>query len=81
VSCSRYLKRRGLDGGTIALGIMDGLPALERVFKEEFPKAKTQRCQVHVARNILAKVPKKLKEQIGDEVRYHVLRILKDESP
>jgi len=63
------LKRRGLDGGTIALGIMDGLPALERVFKEEFPKAKTQRCQVHVARNILAKVPKKLKEQIGDEVR------------
>ncbi len=48
------LKRRGLDGGTIALGIMDGLPALERVFKEEFPHAKTQRCQVHVARNVLA---------------------------
>jgi putative transposase len=63
------LKRRGLDGGTIALGVMDGLPALERVFKEEFPKAKTQRCQVHVARNVLAKVPQKLKKQIGDEVR------------
>ena len=63
------LKHRGLDGGTIALGIMDGLPALERVFKEEFPNAKTQRCQVHVARNVLAKVPKKLKEHIGDEVR------------
>ena len=63
------LKRRGLDGGTIALGIMDGLPALERVFKEEFPHAKTQRCQVHVARNVLAKVPKKLKKRIGDEVR------------
>ena len=63
------LKRRGLDVGTIVLGIMDGLPALERVFKEEFPKAKTQRCQVHVARNVLAKVPQKLKKQIGDEVR------------
>lgn len=63
------LKRRGLDGGTIALGIMDGLPSLERVFKEEFPHAKTQRCQVHVVRNVLAKVPKKLKKQIGDEVR------------
>jgi len=63
------LKRRGLDGGTIALGIMDGLPSLERVFKEEFPHAKTQRCQVHVARNVLAKVPQKLKKQIGDEVR------------
>jgi putative transposase len=63
------LKRRGLDGGTIALGIMDGLPSLERVFKEEFPHAKTQRCQVHVVRNVLAKVPQKLKKQIGDEVR------------
>lgn len=63
------LKRRGLDGKTVVLGIMDGLPALERVFTEEFPNADTQRCQVHVARNILAKVPQKLKKRVGDEVR------------
>lgn len=63
------LKERGLDGNTITLGIMDGLAGLENVFKEEFPKAKAQRCQVHVARNILAKVPKKLKKDIADEVR------------
>jgi len=63
------LKRRGLDGSTVVLGIMDGLPGLERVFKEEFPKAKVQRCQVHVARNVLAKVPRKLKKTIGDEIR------------
>jgi len=63
------LKRRGLDGSTIVLGIMDGLAGLEGVFMEEFPKAKVQRCQVHLARNILAKVPGKLKKKIGDEVR------------
>jgi len=63
------LKRRGLDGSSIALGIMDGLPGLEKVFMEEFPNAKVQRCQVHVARNVLAKVPRKLKKAIADEVR------------
>jgi len=63
------LKRRGLDASGVSLGIMDGLPGLERIFKEEFPKAKVQRCQVHVARNVLAKVPRKLKKTIGDEIR------------
>lgn len=43
------LKVRGLDSSTMLLGIMDGLPGLEKVFKEEFPKAKVQKCQVHVA--------------------------------
>ena len=63
------LKRRGLSAKGVTLGIMDGLPGLEKVFKEEFPKAKTQRCQLHVARNVLAKVPRKLKKKIGDEIR------------
>ena len=63
------LKKRGLDASRIQLGVMDGLPGLERVFKEEFIKSKVQRCQVHVARNILAKVPKKLKKDVADQVR------------
>jgi putative transposase len=63
------LKRRGLDATRVVLGVMDGLPGLEKVFKEEFPKAKVQRCQVHVARNILAKVPRKLKDGIADDIR------------
>lgn len=63
------LKKRGLDGNRMELGIMDGLPGLEKVFKEEFPKAKVQRCQVHVARNVLAKVPKKLKQAVADDMR------------
>ncbi len=63
------LKKRGLDGSKMVLGVMDGLPGLEKVFKEEFPNAKVQRCQVHVVRNVLAKVPKKLKKVVADDIR------------
>ena len=56
------LKKRGLDGSTVTLGIMDGLSGLEKVFEEEFSHAKIQRCQVHVAKNVLAKVPEKAEE-------------------
>jgi putative transposase len=63
------LKQRGLDGSQIELGIMDGLPGLEKVFREEFPNASVQRCQVHVARNTLAKVPHGLKRDVADEIR------------
>ena len=63
------LKTRGLNPQGVTLGIMDGLPGLETVFKEEFPKAKVQRCQVHVARNVLAKVPKKIKKEVADDMR------------
>ena len=63
------LKRRDLDSQTVTLGIMDGLPGLEKVFREEFPQGKVQRCQVHVVRNVLAKVPKKLKQNVADDIR------------
>jgi putative transposase len=48
---------------------MDGLAGLEKVFEEEFPRAKVQRCQVHVARNVLAKVPHKVKKEVADDLR------------
>ena len=63
------LKGRGLNGWEVQLGIMDGLPGLEKIFREEFPKAQSQRCQVHVARNVIAKVPKKLKQAVADDMR------------
>ncbi len=64
------LKRRGLDSTKVTLGIMDGLPGLEKVFQEEFPHSETQRCQVHVARrNVLAKVPRKQKKAMADDMR------------
>jgi putative transposase len=63
------LKARGLDGSKIELGIMDGLAGLEKVFTEEFTNAKVQRCQVHLARNVLAKTPHKLKQEVADDLR------------
>jgi putative transposase len=53
----------------VTLGVMDGLAGLEIVFKEEFTNAEVQRCQVHVARNVLAKVSKKLKQGVADDMR------------
>lgn len=65
----RDLKSRGLDGSAVRLGIMDGLAGLEKVFEEEYPTAKVQRCQVHVARKVLAKVPHKVKKEVADDLR------------
>jgi transposase-like protein len=42
---------------------------LEEVFKKEFPNAKIQRCQVHVAWQVLPKVSQKLKEPIAHGLR------------
>jgi len=63
------LKARGLSTEHVILGVMDGLPGLEAVFREEFIGAKVQRCQVHVAKNVLAKVPRKLKGAVADDMR------------
>ncbi|MDP2731447.1 MAG: IS256 family transposase, partial [Dehalococcoidales bacterium] len=63
------LKRRNMDSQSVTLGIMDGLPGLEKVFREEFSQGKVQRCQVHVVRNVLAKVPQKLKQNVADDIR------------
>jgi transposase-like protein len=56
------LRERGLDMGSVRLGVMDGLPGLETAFREYFPKAQTARCWVHALRNALAKAPERLRE-------------------
>jgi putative transposase len=58
----RELKRRGLDGSAVRVGIMDGLPGLEQLFRDEFPNAVTQRCWLHATRNALAKSPARFRE-------------------
>lgn len=63
------LKARGLDPEQVQLGIMDGLPGLEKVFTDEFSKAVVQRCQVHLARNVLSKVPANAKQEVADDLR------------
>lgn len=63
------LKRRGLRKELIELGIMDGIPGLMKVFEEEFPNSKVQRCQVHVARNVLTKVSHGKRTEVADSLR------------
>jgi len=63
------LVRRGLDPATIQLGIMDGLPGLEDAFLSTFRRGKVQRCQVHKARNVLAKVRKKDRQVVAEDLR------------
>ena len=63
------IKARGLNPNHVQLGIMDGLPGLMTVFKEEFANAKVQRCQVHVSRNVLCKVPCAAKGEVVDSLR------------
>jgi len=59
---------RGLNKENIKLGIMDGLTGLEKVFEEEFPNAKIQRCTVHVTRNVITKVPCSMRKEVGDKL-------------
>ena len=49
------LKDRGLPSPLLV--ISDGAPGLIAAIEQAFPKALRQRCLVHLARNILAKVP------------------------
>jgi putative transposase len=59
-SVFRSLKERGLETNEVKLGLMDGLPGLENLFKNEFSNSVTQRCWFHALQNILAKSPKRL---------------------
>jgi len=49
---------------------MDGLTSLETAFREEFPQARTQRCQVHGARNVIAKVSQTHKAEVASDLRH-----------
>ena len=67
------LINRGLDPGLIQIGVMDGLPGLEKVFKETFAKSLTARCWIHAKRNSVAKCSKRLVdsfEKLLNEVMY-----------
>lgn len=67
------LKRRGLKPDEVQIGIMDGLPGLEKVFGEHFDHAVAARCWVHALRNAMAKVPDRYAEAfkgMAHEVMY-----------
>lgn len=56
------LRSRGLDMAAVRIGIMDGLPGLEKLFQATFPNSVTARCWVHALRNACAKTPARLRE-------------------
>ena len=67
------LKSRGLKSECVRIGIMDGLPGLEKVFKEEFTRSVTARCWVHSLKNTMAKTPSRLREPfklLADKIMY-----------
>jgi putative transposase len=59
------LLQRGLDADSVELGIMDGLPGLEGVFKRFFKRAQTQRCQKHAKANACRRVRTKEREEFS----------------
>lgn len=62
------LRSRGLSSNEVQLGVMDGLPGLEKLFRNEFPNAKTQRCWVHAKRNAVSKCPARIRDTFSDLV-------------
>ena len=58
------LKDRGLPSPLLV--ISDGAPGLIAAIEQAFPKALRQRCLIHRARNVLAKVPAGMQAEIKD---------------
>jgi putative transposase len=58
------LKERGLPSPLLV--ISDGAPGLISAIEQAFPKALRQRCLIHRARNLLAKVPAGMQGEIKD---------------
>ena len=58
------LKDRGLPSPLLV--ISDGAPGLISAIEQAFPKALRQRCIIHRARNVLAKVPAGMQAEVKD---------------
>lgn len=56
------LIKRGLNSSAVRIGIMDGLPGLENLFKRIFVNSVTARCWVHAMKNALGKAPARLRD-------------------
>jgi putative transposase len=67
-SIFRSLAGRGLDLEAVELGILDGLPGLEAMFKRFFSRAQTQRCQKHAKANACRRVRKKEREMFSRDL-------------
>ncbi|WP_435129404.1 IS256 family transposase [Mycoplasma sp. 6243] len=59
------IKEQGVE--EVEIFVFDGLPGLENVVNEIFPKSKTQRCLVHIQRNIVSKVRVSDRKEISND--------------
>jgi transposase-like protein len=67
------LIKRGLKSDQVRIGVMDGLPGLEKKFKEYFTNSVTARCWVHAKKNAILKCPARMRlafETLLNEIMY-----------
>jgi putative transposase len=76
------LRDRGLDVTRPVLAVLDGARALSRAVKDVFDKPLVQRCQQHKIRNVIDKLPDRLKQVTERRMRqaYHAESALKAEG-
>jgi putative transposase len=76
------LRDRGLDTGKPVLAVLDGAKALSKAVKDVFDKPVIQRCQQHKIRNVIDRLPDKLRSVTEKRMRqaYHAESALKAEA-
>ena len=62
-----HLKDRGLHG--VDLVVSDAHKGLVKALKKQFQGAQWQRCQTHLARNILDKTPRRVRKAVADRLK------------
>jgi transposase-like protein len=55
--------------GTPALAVIDGNPGLQAALRAQWPELAIQRCTTHKLRNLLAKDPAHLREEMAEDYR------------
>src|SRR5713101_1005490 len=55
--------------GTPALAVIDGNPGLQAALRAQWPRIAVQRCTHHKLRNLLAKAPAHLREELAEDYR------------
>jgi putative transposase len=76
------LRDRGLDTSKPILAVLDGAKALSKAVKDVFGKPVIHRCQQHKIRNVIDKLPERLKSVTEKRMRqaYHAESALKAEA-
>jgi transposase-like protein len=76
------LRERGLDTSKPILAVLDGAKALSRAVKDVFGKPVIHRCQQHKIRNVIDKLPERLRSVTEKRMRqaYHAESALQAEG-